>query len=179
MIYVFLANGFEEIEALTPVDYLRRCSLEVVTVGIGSKQVRGAHGITILADIMDSEVQYDKITAVILPGGMPGANNLNESSVVQKAIDYCVENNLYIGAICAAPFILGRKGLLKGKNAICFPGFEKELLGAKIADAPVCVDDKIITAKGPAVANQFAFQLAALFASEEEAEKLKATTQWI
>ena len=111
MIYVFLANGFEEIEALAPVDFLKRAGGDVVLVGVGADVVCGAHGINVSSDIrIEDAVLEDSLEGIILPGGMPGAENLNNSELVQKAIDYCNENNKIIGAICAAPFILGRKG---------------------------------------------------------------------
>ena len=131
MIYIFLANGFEETEAVTPIDILRRCGKEVVAVGVGGSAVTSSHGITIIADAEDKLISLDeKLEGIILPGGMPGTLNLEKSETVQKAIDYCIANNLYIGAICAAPSILGHKGILKGRNAVCFAGFgEKEGLG--------------------------------------------------
>ena len=114
MIYVFLADGFEEIEALAPVDFLLRAGIEVKTVGVSGKFCRGAHGINVEADILPEDVVLDEnVQGIILPGGMPGAENLNNSEDVQKAIDYCVAKNKILAAICAAPFILGRKDLLK------------------------------------------------------------------
>ena len=107
MIYVFLANGFEEVEALTPVDYLRRCELEVCTIGIGGKLVRGSHGITVMADGTLEDVDREKMEAMILPGGMPGTLNLESCPEVQELLDFCTEKGILIGAICAAPSILG------------------------------------------------------------------------
>lgn len=113
MIYLFLADGFEEVEAITTVDYLRRAGLSVVTVGIGGREVRGTHDIRVTADKTEDEIRLnDEVMGVILPGGMPGTTNLEKSETVQKAIDFCVENNRLVAAICAAPSILGHKNLL-------------------------------------------------------------------
>ena len=128
---MFIANGFEEIEALCPLDLLRRADLEVKTVGIGGKEICGSHGITVLTDIEDKEYSDPSPDMIILPGGMPGTTNLEASCTVNEAISTAVKNNTYIAAICAAPMILGKKGLLNGKTAVCFPGFEEYLQGAK------------------------------------------------
>lgn len=159
MIYVFLADGFEECEALAPVDILRRGGYEVKTVGIGGKTVTGAHKIPVVCDITEGETETDGLQMIILPGGMPGTVNLEKSGCVQGFIDYAAEKGLFIGAICAAPLILGHKGLLKGKRATCFPGFEKELSGAEFLDEPVVTDGKITTAFGAGAAFDFGFRL--------------------
>ena len=133
MIYVFLANGFEEVEALAPVDMLRRAKQEVTTVGVTGKIVTGSHHIPVTADITAEELQIGgDMDMIVLPGGMPGTLNEEASPVVQAVIDYCVANDRWIGAICAAPSILGHKGVLNGKTATCYTGFEKELTGAEI-----------------------------------------------
>lgn len=179
MIYVFLANGFEEIEALAPVDFLLRAGIEVKTVGVSGKFCRGAHGINVEADILLEDVQLnDNLQGVILPGGMPGAENLNNSEDVQKAIDYCAENNKIIGAICAAPFILGRKGLLEDKNATCFPGFEDELKGASLVESGVIIDGNIVTAKGAGVAWEFGAAICSIITGEEKALQILRGIQW-
>ena len=131
MIYVFLANGFEEIEALAPVDILRRAELEVKTVGVGGKTITGSHGITVTADIEEKDVTTDDMKLMILPGGMPGTLNLEKSPIVTTCAEYCAKNDIYLAAICAAPSVLGHLGLLNGKEAICFPGYEQELTGAR------------------------------------------------
>ena len=178
MIYVFLASGFEEIEALTPVDLLRRCELDVKTVGINSQCITGSNGISVLCDIDDNEIVLDEnIDMIILPGGMPGTLNLEKSNNVIKAIDFCIENNIYIGAICAAPSILGHKNLLNGKNAVCYPGFETQLINANIIEEDVCVDGNIITAKGAGVSIEFSLKLVELLISKDRAEKLKGSLQ--
>jgi 4-methyl-5(b-hydroxyethyl)-thiazole monophosphate biosynthesis len=161
MIYMFLANGFEEIEALCPLDLLRRAGLEVTTVGIGGDSICGSHGITVNADIPEGLFADAKPDMIILPGGMPGSKNLDASRTVDTALKVAVRNNAYIAAICAAPFILGKRGLLEGKEAICYPGFEKELTGARISDKKVVRDGNIITAAGMGVALEFGLALVA------------------
>ncbi len=179
MIYVFLANGFEEIEALAPVDFLLRMGVDVKTVGVSGKFCRGAHGINVEADILLEDVELNSnLKGIILPGGMPGAENLNNSDEVQKAIDYCAENGKIIGAICAAPFILGRKGLLKGKNATCFPGFEDELTGANLVSSGVIIDGTVVTAKGAGVAWEFGAAIGSILMGEEKALQILRGIQW-
>ena len=158
MFYLFLADGFEEIEALATVDILRRAEIPVLTVGTNGKYVTGSHGICVEADIEIEAVELDKITGIILPGGMPGTKNLDDNKAVSSIIDFAYENDLWICAICAAPLILGKKGLLKGKKATCYPGFEKYLEGA-ILGQNVCVDSNFITAQGPGAAFSFAYSI--------------------
>lgn len=179
MVYLFLANGFEEIEALAPVDFLRRAGVDIKTVGIGGALLEGAHGICVKADITEDEINLDEgLQGVILPGGMPGADNLDKSPVVQKAIDYCAENEKVVAAICAAPFVLGKKGLLNGKKATCFPGFEDYLEGACVVSDGVVTDGKIVTAKGAGVAWEFGSAIATLLVGEEKSKGILRAIQW-
>lgn len=173
MIYVFLAEGFEECEALAPVDILKRANFTVQTVGIGDKTVVGAHGIPVVCDITDADAVFENLQAVILPGGMPGTLNLEKSETVNRFIDFAASENLLIGAICAAPQILGHKGLLKGKKATCFTGFESELLGADVTDERVTADSNIITAYGAGAAFDFGFTLLEYLTDSENALSLK------
>lgn len=177
MIYVFLANGCEEIEALTPVDILRRAELPVKTVGVGSRQITGSHGITVLCDIQDKDADPKDCEMIVLPGGMPGTLNLERSSIVQSFIDFAHANDKWIGAICAAPSILGHKGLLKERKAVCFPSFEDQLEGAEILEEPVVQDRKIITAKGVGVAVEFGLKLTEALTSPARAAILKDSLQ--
>ena len=175
MVYVFLAEGFEEVEALTPVDCLRRAGVEVKTAGVGGKVINGAHGIPVQCDITAGEIVLDSaLQMIVLPGGMPGTKNLEADADVQRAIAYCAENGIYIGAICAAPSILGHLGLLNGKTAVCYPGFEPALTGAKIGNAPAVKDGKFITAKGPGAALHFGLSLVAALTDHAAAQKLAA-----
>ena len=175
MIYMFLAEGFEETEALAPLDLIRRASLEIKTVGVGKTLITGAHGITVTADITDSELDLSTdIEAVILPGGMPGTLNLDACPTVHAALDAASKGDSIIAAICAAPMILGKKGLLEGRDAICYPGFEEHLVGARISDKKVVRDGKFITAKGMGVAVEFGLELVKALKDAEAAEKIKA-----
>ena len=176
MIYMFLAAGFEETEALCPLDLLRRAGLEVSTVGIGGKSVTGAHGITVEADMTDTAyiaLRDDKPDMIILPGGMPGTLNLDVSDAVAYAIRTATESNAYLAAICAAPLILGRRGLLKGRRATCYPGFEDELVGALEIGGRVIRDGKIITAVGMGAAAEFGFELISVLKDPETAGKIR------
>lgn len=160
MIYVFLSHGFEEMEAIAPIDILRRGDIEVKTVSVTEeKAVWGAHGIKVTTDITYKEIETENLDGIILPGGMPGTLNLEKSDAVQKLIDYAVNNNLLIAAICAAPSILGHKGILKGKNATCFKGFEKDLEGATVLTDKVVKDKNIITCCGAGAAYDFGFEI--------------------
>lgn len=176
MVYVFLADGFEEIEALSVVDILRRCDIKTITVGIGREAIRGAHGILVQSDMVDKDLVLNEETdMIVLPGGMPGTKNLEASETVQDAINYCVENKKYIAAICAAPTILGHRGLLNGHYAMCYAGMESQLDGARIAEGNVCVSDKFITSKGPGTAIDFALRIVEILKSTPISEALAAS----
>ena len=177
MLLMFFADGFEEVEAIATLDVIRRANIEIRSVGIGAKEITGSHGITVICDMTDSDVNELDIDGVILPGGMPGTLNLLESKVVNGAIDFCASEGKLICAICAAPMILGRKGLLEGKEAICFPGFEEELTGATVSDKFVCTSGNIITAKGMGSAINFGLAITEYFTDKETAEKLRGTLQ--
>ncbi len=172
MIIVLLADGFEEIEALTPLDMLRRCGLNVKTVGVTSKIAVGSHGISVVCDLMPDEVPLDEITMAIFPGGMPGSLNLDASPFTDRVIDAVKRNGGRLAAICAAPLVFGRRGLLEGRLATCYPGFEKELRGAKTVDAGVVTDGDITTARGMGVALEFSLELIAQTLGEEKAAEL-------
>ncbi len=178
MLYMFFADGFEEVEAIATLDVIRRAQIEIQSVGIGNNKIIGAHGIPVICDKTDADVDIsDNVCGIILPGGMPGTTNLLNSNKVSAFIDFCSSNNRYLCAICAAPMILGRKGLLDRKKAVCFPGFENELIGAEISKEYVCVDDKIITAKGMGSAIKFGLAIVEAFTDKSTADKLEATLQ--
>lgn len=178
MIYVFLAKGFEEIEALTVVDYLRRAELEVYTVGIGGKIITGSHNIPVFCDLEENEISLSEdIDAIVLPGGMPGTLNLEANKTVNQFIDYCSTTDKYICAICAAPSILGHKGLLKERKACCFPGFENELDGATVCEDFVCTDGKYITAKGMGSAIEFSREIVNVLLDKFTADRIRASLQ--
>ncbi len=174
MVYVFLAEGFEEIEALTVVDILRRAEIEVKTVSVKDKTVMGAHGIEVTADILKNEVEQDKTEAVVLPGGIPGTPNLKKDETVKDCVLASAEKGKYVCAICAAPSILGEWGLLRGKTATCYPGFEDKLAGAKLSEEAVCVDGNILTSRGAGTAAEFAFAITSKLKSRETADRLRA-----
>ncbi len=170
-VYVFLADGFEEIEGFTVVDLLRRAKIEVTTVSImGKKQIHGAHGIDVMADSLFEETDFDDADMLVLPGGLPGTTYLGEYEGLLDLIRKFDEEKRYIGAICAAPRIFGRLGLLDGKRAISYPAMEEELKGAEIVREPVVVDGHIITSRGMGTAIDFALKMIELLIGEEEAQ---------
>lgn len=155
MLYMFLADGFEETEAIGTLDVIRRAKIPVQLVGVTGEYVTGSHGVTIKSDIGADEIDCFEMTGVILPGGMPGTKNLYASEAVIAAVKHCAENGLLLAAICAAPLVFGRLGLLRGKRATCFPGFESELDGAEVTNALTVTDGNIITARGAGAAMLF------------------------
>lgn len=171
MVYVFLANGFEEMEALAPVDLMRRVEIPVTTVGIGNKVISGSHGIKVVADITDAEFVYNNdVDMIILPGGMPGTLELEKAICVNSALDQAERDGKYIAAICAAPSILGHKGFLRGKKACCYPGFEEQLIQAIPTTDRVTVDANIITSRGAGTVYDFAHKLIELLRDKETAD---------
>jgi 4-methyl-5(b-hydroxyethyl)-thiazole monophosphate biosynthesis len=175
MIYMFLADGFEEVEALCPLDILRRAGLEVTTVGVGGKDViRGAHGIIVHADIPDIMYRDSSPDMIILPGGMPGSSNLDESRIVDSALCAAHRHGKYLAAICAAPMVLGKLGILQGKKATCYPGFETYLEGAEYTAQLVEQDGNIVTGKGPGAAIPFAMTLVEMLVGKEMRQELEA-----
>lgn len=177
MIYMFLANGFEEVEALCPLDLLRRAGLEVTTVGVGGESVCGSHGISVACDIPDTHFRDADPDMIILPGGMPGTKNLDASPVVESAIRAALRKDSYLAAICAAPMILGKRGILNGREATCFPGFEGYLDGATVSEKYVVRDGKIITARGMGVALDFGLELVAALKGGDVANELRSSVQ--
>ncbi len=172
MIAVLLADGFEEIEALTPADMLRRAGLDVKLVGMTGKIAVGSHGIAVVCDITADELSIDTIGMVIFPGGMPGALNLDKHPMTDAITESVLKRGGRLAAICAAPLVLGHRGLLAGKQATCYPGFENELSGAIITDAGVVTDGNITTARGMGVALAFSHELITLICGKEKADEL-------
>lgn len=171
--FVFLAEGFEEVEALTPVDVLRRAGMNVRTVSITSAlQVKGAHGVTVNADVLFDNTLFKDAEWLILPGGMPGAVNLYEFAPLQGLLERQFESKHgRIAAICASPgIVLGQLGLLKGRKATCYPGFEKYMKGATPVDQPVVVDEKFVLGNGPANALRWALNIVMAQLGQEAAE---------
>ncbi len=171
--FIFLATGFEETEAITPIDILRRAEIEVKIVSVTSqKEVTGAHDITIVADSLFEDTDFSAGEMLILPGGMPGTRNLNEHAELKKLISSYHAAGKYISAICAAPMVLGEMGLLKGEKAISYPGFEKHLHGATLTEERVAISNQFITAKGPGVAVEFALEIVKTLKGKSVAETI-------
>lgn len=169
-VYLFLAEGFEELEVVTPVDLLRRAGISVNTVSInGKKEVTGAHGITLHADLLFEQCDFTHADLLMLPGGMPGTKNLGEYQPLCQLLTEHNEKGKRIGAICAAPSVLGQLHLLEGKKATCYPGFES-YLGDSYVDDSVVVDSNVVTAKGPGVAYDYALCLICLLKDKETAD---------
>ena len=173
-IFVFLAEGFEEIEALTPVDVLRRAGLSVQTVSVMDEQVvAGAHGVPVLADKMFAEINPEDAEMILLPGGLPGATNLDAHEGLSRMILDFAAAEKPLAAICAAPLVLGNRGLLQGKKATCYPGFETYLQNAEYTAALVEKDGNIITGKGPGAAMEFAFAIVEKYCGIDKVNELK------
>ena len=158
MVYLFLADGFEDMEAIVPFDLMKRAGIEVVTVGIGGKTVESAHGLSVTAEISEEKVDFDNAEAFVFPGGWPGAKNLKNSETVNNAITFALHNDIIIGAICASPgYVLSETGALSDKKYTCFPGFE--VPEGEYTANKVEIDGKLITACGPNAAKDFALAL--------------------
>ena len=175
MVYVFLADGFEEVEALTPIDVLRRAGVEVRTIGVTGKTVTGTHGVPMVADILPEETDLAAADMIFLPGGMPGTTNLYASDFVRDAVKQFTESGRYVTAICAAPsVILGGMGILNGKRATCYPGMESGMTGATPLERTCVVDGRIITACGVGGALDFGCALVSALCGEEKARRIAA-----
>lgn len=177
MVYVFLADGFEIIEALAPVDMMTRAGIDVKTVGVTGEIVTSSCGVPVKADMLIQDFDFYGVEAIVLPGGMPGTLNLEKNAIVQNAIDNAVNTNTYVCAICAAPSILGHKGLLTEKEATCFPGFEDALDGATLSEKYVVTDGKYITARGAGVCIDFGLEIVKALKGEETAKKIRKSIQ--
>ncbi len=176
MVYLFLADGFEEIEALTQVDYLRRAGVEVVTVGVTGEYVTGTRDIVVKADITLEEAVYtDKVEMLVMPGGLGGTNAMMQNMCVTDMIKKAFDNGKYIAAICAAPTILAKMGLVKGKKCTCYPDMQNILAenGATVLDVSVVHDDNIITARAAGASEEFSFELIKVLKGEDVMRKVK------
>ncbi|SET61513.1 DJ-1 family glyoxalase III [[Clostridium] polysaccharolyticum] len=173
-VYIFLANGFEEIEGLTVVDLLRRAQINAQMVSIEEgKQVTGSHNIKVEADCLFKDAKVDEADMLVLPGGMPGTTNLLHHPLLIEKIKEFHKNEKWLAAICAAPSVLGACGVLTGKKACCYPGFEEKLLGAAIQYEAVIQDGHVITSRGMGVAIDFALKIIEVLVSEEKAQEIK------
>ncbi len=174
MYYILLAEGFEEIEALTQTDVLRRANIDVLNVGVTGMEVTGAHNITVKADISIKEAAGKIPDGIILPGGIPGTPNIAKSDMAVELIKKVNEKGGMVAAICAAPSILGEMGLLEGKKAICYPGFEDKLKGAEITKKSVVKDGNIITSRGAGTAMDMALAITEYIKGESSKALAKA-----
>lgn len=179
MIYVLLADGFEEVEALTPVDILRRGGCSVVTVGVTGKAATGSHGIAVSCDVTGKDalrmLEKDPPEMLILPGGMPGTRHIDSWDKTDAFINATLEAGGCLAAICAAPSVLGKRGLTAGKKAVCYPGFEKYLAGAEAGEEKVVHDGRLITARGAGCAMDFALELLRTLRGNEKAEEVASS----
>ncbi len=176
---IFLAEGFEEAEALVPADLLRRAGAEVILASVdGSETVTGAHGICVKADCPIDALDRTSLGCVMLPGGARGTELLYESFKVRTLVQYAAENGLYVAAICAAPSVLGKIGLLDGRRYACYPGFEKEIPDGIRTGKKIEHDDIFVTAEGMGVAFEFGFYLVELLFGSARAAELKEQTRF-
>lgn len=177
MVYILLADGFEEIEALEPLDIMRRAGITAKTVGVCGPKATGSHGVTVEADMEIRDVQEGDMELLMLPGG-PGHEKLDASDAVHGLINYAVSRGIYVAAICAAPSILGKKGLLQGKKATCFPGYESQLHGAQVLEDKAVLDGRILTGKGAGAAAEFGFKIVEVLKDRETADKIRGMMQY-
>lgn len=178
-VFIFLADGFEETEAIATTDILLRAEFNVKTVSISSvKTVGGTHNITVLADCLLSETDFSDADCLILPGGMPGAANLDQNSDVKRILSEHYKQGKLLAAICAAPLVLGRLKFLVGRDAVCYPGFEKYLEGASLIKNKVAYSKNIITAKGPGCVFEFGLKIIELLKDKSCAEKVADGLIW-
>ena len=173
-IYVFLADGCEEVEALTPVDLLNRAGHEVCMVSVMQRpQITGAHGIKIEADALLEDQKFEDGDVFLLPGGMPGTRYLGENKILTELLLRQYEQGRHLAAICAAPSVLGELGILRGKKAVCYPGFEEKLSGAEVLMAPTITDGTVTTARGVGAGIDFGLELIRVLDGEEKARSVK------
>jgi protein deglycase len=173
-ILIHLAEGFEEIEALTPVDVLRRAGCEALMVSVsGNLQVKSSRGVIVIADKLFEEADYNAADMLVLPGGMPGSKNLDNHEGLKKKLVEANKNGKWLAAICAAPMVLGHLGLLKDKKATCYPGNEPDLLGATPTGSALEVDGNIITSKGAGTSIKFSLALVEALITKEKAHEIK------
>lgn len=170
---VFLATGYEEIEALTVVDLCRRAGVETDMVSVtGEREVTGSHGISVTADQLLEQIAFAEYDMLILPGGMPGTKNLEAQEALMEQIDAFAEAGKYIAAICAAPSIFGHRGILQGRRACCYPSFESHLAGAEVTQNPVEISGNVITSRGMGTAIPFGLAIVGVLAGKEAADRL-------
>lgn len=172
-IVIPLADGLEEIEAITNIDVLRRAGIEVTTAGLNSKKINGSHEVWLEADCLLSELAVEDFDGIVLPGGMPGAANLKNSKIVVDMVKKMSENGQMIAAICAAPMVLEKAGVIKNREATSYPGFGEQMPSCNYREERVVKDGNLITGRGPGVALEFALEIVSYLLGQEQAEELK------
>lgn len=174
-VLVPLADGFEEIEAMTIIDLLRRAEIDVITAGLTSEPVRAAHGVTVIADTTIDEAMKIDFDAVVLPGGMPGASNLNDDDRIHEMLRRMTDSGKFAGAICAAPIVLAKSGLLDGKKATSYPGFldKMDVPAMTYTGAAVEHDGKIVTSRGPGTAMDFGLKIIEVLQGKEKRDTVE------
>lgn len=178
-LFTFLAEGFEEIEALTVVDLVRRAGMDAVMVSVtDTKEVKGSHGITVAADAIIADINMEEGDMLFLPGGMPGTLNLQKCQTLMDHILSHHQQGKRLAAICAAPSVYGKLGLLKGRKATCFPGFEQELQGAEVVSDVVVTDGNITTGRGMGTAIDLGLEIVRLYQGDEAADELGVQIQY-
>ena len=178
MVYIFLGTGFEEVEAITPIDLLRRAGISVCTVGVTGKIVYGGHNIGVEADILIGEMDLTQLEMIVLPGGLGGVASIRGCQAAMDAIAFAHENRRFVAAICAGPTVLADLHITDGKQATCYPGFEDTMKGATYTAAKVTVDGNIFTACGPAAAWELGFTFVEHFCGTEKADELRQGMQF-
>ena len=173
MVYVLLGTGFEETEAIAPIDLMRRAGISVLTVGLNGKVIYGGHGIGVEADITAEEMDLTKLELIMLPGGLGGVKSIRESKAAMDAIRFAHENGKFVAAICAGPTILAQLGITDGKDAVCYPGCEEEMGSANMITAPCVRSGKVITGTSAGCAIPFGLGLVEALKGAEEAERIK------
>ena len=173
MVYILLGTGFEEIEAVSPCDILRRGGVEVQFAGIGGRLITGGNGITVQADCSVEEMDLDQMDMIVLPGGLGGVRSVLGSETAMNAVRYSYENGKYVAAICAAPTVLAGLGITDGRQAVCYPGMEDQMGSAVMVDADAVADGKVLTGRAPGAALEFGYLLLKTLKDAETAEKVR------
>ncbi len=177
---VFFAEGYEEIEALTVVDLLRRAGIETQMVSVtGNKQVTSSHKVSVIMDALLSDVNFDEVDMIVLPGGMPGTKNLEACTELMEQVDVFYQSGKYVAAICAAPSILGHRGILKGRKACCYPEYEDELTGAEVTRNSVEIAGNVITSRGMGCAIDFSLAIVSVYKGQNAAKELAEKVVYI
>ena len=173
MVYILLGKGFEEIEAVGPLDILRRGGVEAAFVGLGGMTVEGAHGIAINCDVAIEDIENEHVDMLVIPGGLGGVESIMNSRAAMELINNAGKRGTALAAICAGPSVLHKLGLLNGIKAVCYPGMEEKMPGVLFGESAACIDGKIITGRGPGAALEFGFEILRYFKGDKVVEELR------